>query len=174
MSYVYLTLDLVSASEETLEETAADLESKLAEIFELQPDENIETVSMPEWGHRQTYYAEEAPGPGSTILDETTDEDVGICAYRYKLYVNSNNAGGLPNLDNLLDATEKMTGVRLIVSYLYYDLEDIGEAGFMDIANGGIDDEDSVFFAENPTAFISLSRKWLGWEFPELHNGNRS
>jgi hypothetical protein len=168
-SYAYIVLDLLSSSPESLEEGNKVFADKLPELFDLREDEEVVMLRMPEWEKRAELYPNEPFGPGSSAVEaeREEDEDAGpVSAVRYKFYVTTHGDAGIPSLDDLLEVSESLEGVRIVMAYLYYWVDDIGMVGYADIIDGSLDDEESQMFTDDADYFISLSRTWLGWEFP--------
>lgn len=168
-AYAYIVLDLLSSSPEALEEGNEVFADRLPELFALRDDEEVVTLRMPEWEKRAELYPDEPYGPGSSEIESLREEDEDadpISAVRYKFYVTTFGGEGDGGFDELLEISESMPDVRIVISYLNYWL-DAGMAGFAEIADGSLDDEEYVMFRDSPDSFVNLSRTWLGWEFSE-------
>jgi hypothetical protein len=91
MANAYVQIDLVSADTELLEDGQSYFEAELAEIFDLQEGEDVETLNMPDWDNRHKIHTEEAKGPGSAALEISSAIEGGapVSAVRYKIFVES-------------------------------------------------------------------------------------
>ena len=171
-SYAYIVVDLLSSSPEALEEGNKVFSDALPEIFNLRDDEEVVVRPMPDWEKRAELYPEEPYGPGSSEIESMREEDEDadpISAIRYKLHVTSFGSAGESDNDfaELREISENMPDVRIVISYLYYWLDDIGMVGFADIVDGELDDEEYLMFRDDPVQFVDISRIWVGWEFSE-------
>jgi len=166
---IFVSLELISVSPKSLKNSTLNSEENLRELFDMEDDEEITKLEISKWEKRRELYPDLPPGPGcSDLEDQAEDEGVSLSAIRYTFHVPvSCGSGEAPNLERILEASEDMDGVRVVMSYLYHDLDDAGIVGFVDIANGSVEDEESMQFDSEPEEFFKLSRNWLGWEFPE-------
>jgi len=129
-------------------------------IFGVSEDEPAQTMEIADWRNRQVELPEDPVGPG--LMEEGLET---LVAQRYKLM--AYGEGGCPCIDEISSISSQFPEVKILLSYLYYDPDDIGEVGFCVFEAGKIIDNEQIFWNDDADEFRRLGNIWLGWNFPE-------
>ena len=154
----YVISEIIAKDQASLQDICNKIDSD--QIFPAFENESVEVFHMTDWNNRRDLYPSEPCGPDLSGLVKNGK----FCAQRYSYY--SEGEGGLPGLDNLIRLSANHKHINIISSYLYYDIDDEPEVGFVIVANGNIVDAENLFFNDNRNEFMRLSNIWLGWHFP--------
>lgn len=159
MSGVYISFEMVGSDYPTVESFA-----KIFDLVKVFGDavEGQEATKFVKWHQRRELNSDKHLGPGSQLEQ---DSEIGLGCLRTTFY--SEWDGGCPGLDALCDWSKRNPALSFICSYVYYDLDDIGEVGFVEVMEGDVVDEEVVSAAEDTEEFCRLASQWCGFQIAD-------